>query len=39
MNVPTGDLAINLENRMHGRLSQDGLPQDYVFRRRDLMHR
>ena len=39
VNVPTGDLAIDLENRMHGRLSDAGFPHDYVFRRRGLMHR
>ena len=39
VNVPTGDLAIDLETRMHGRLSDAGLPRDYVFRRRGLMHR
>ena len=39
VNVPTGDLAIDLETRMHGRLSHAGLPLDYVFRRRGLMHR
>ena len=39
VNVPTGDLAIDLETRMHGRLSDAGLPSDQVFRRRGLMHR
>lgn len=39
VNVPTGDLAIDLEKRMHGRLSEAGLPRDQVFRRRGLMHR
>ena len=39
VNVPTGDLAIDLETRMHSRLSHAGLPLDYVFRRRALMFR
>ena len=39
VNVPIGDLAIDLENRMHNRLSEVGLPSNYVFRRRGLMHR
>ena len=39
VNVPTGDLAIDLENRMHVRLSDAGMPRDYVFRRRGLMFR
>lgn len=39
VNVPNGDLAIDLETRMHRRLSGAGLPLDYVFRRRGLMFR
>ena len=39
VNVPTGDLAIDLETRMINRLSDANLPRDYVFRRRGLMHR
>ena len=39
VNVPTGDLAIDLENRMQSRLLAANLPRDYVFRRRGLMHR
>ena len=39
INVPTGDLAIDLETRMRDRVSNANLPTDYVFRRRGLMHR
>ena len=39
VNVPNGDLAIDLETRMHRRLSDIGLSLDYVFRRRGLMFR
>ena len=39
VNVPIGDLAIDLELRMLDRLIEANLPSDYVFRRRGLMHR
>jgi len=39
VNVPTGDLAIDLEIRMIDRLSKRGMPRENVFRRRGLMHR
>ena len=35
---PHTDLAIDLENRMHNRLTENGLPHNQVFRYRGLMH-
>lgn len=39
VNVPLGDLAIDLESRMLARLETAKLPNDRVFRRRGLMHK
>lgn len=39
VNVPTGELAIDLQNRAVKRFAEAGLPNERVFRRRGLMHR
>lgn len=39
VNVPTGDLAIDLESRASHRFTEKGLPAERIFRRRGLLHR